>query len=212
VCWSATADTRLEATTAFYEGSLSVEHNVSFFDMVDGQPVRRLIITSSGGEVEAGIELGEWVYRHGIDVEVPDHCLSSCANYVFPAGRNKTILDGAMVAWHGNYHHLKATGLWLNDVSARMKHTGETLEQATQQVRQQMEHLVRLEHDFFAAIAVDQHLCWIGKMPPYNAPNYYYLSPQDMARFGLTQVRASVDYQASDLSRFSDLILFIRLE
>ena len=36
--------------------------------------------------------------------------LSSCANYVFPAGYHKTIGPGAIVAWHGNYHHLKQTG------------------------------------------------------------------------------------------------------
>lgn len=66
-----------------------------------------LRLTSSGGEVEAAIRLAGWIYTNKIDIEVVDYCLSSCANYLFTAAFQKTILPGAVVAWHGNYHHLK---------------------------------------------------------------------------------------------------------
>jgi hypothetical protein len=49
-------------------------------------------------------------------------------------------------------------------------------------------------------------------MPPYNAPNYYFLSSQDMARFGVTHVQPPPDYANTDVSGFSDHIMYIKLK
>jgi hypothetical protein len=170
-----------------------------------------LIITSGGGEVEAGIALGLWVYDHSLDIEVPEYCLSSCANYVFPAGRNKSIGAGAIVAWHGNYNHLKQTGLWHDDIAGRMERYGEDAVTAKAFVHEEVDRLVRLERDFFARIGVDEYLCWIGKVPPYNVPNYYFLSSQDMARFSVTHVQTPPGYENTDVSYFSEHIMHIKL-
>lgn len=198
--------------TAYYRGSISAEHNREFFAALAGRPLRRLSITSGGGDVAAAIALGEWVHARTLDVEVPDYCLSSCANYVFPAGRNKLIHPGAVVAWHGNYRHLQETGLWRDDVMTRMQRYGEDEQAATRHVRAQVEELVGLERDFFARIGVDDRLCWIGKLPPYNVPDYYFLSTRDMARFGVVQVQAPADYAATDVSGFAHGIVHIELE
>ena len=130
---------------------------------------------------------------------------------MFPAGHHKFIAAGAIVAWHGNYNHLKQTGLWQDDIAARMVRTGEDAATARAQVREQVDRLVRLERDFFARIGVDEYLCWIGKMPPYNAPDYYFLSRQDMARFGVTQVRTPPGYEHTDVSGFNNPVIHIRL-
>ena len=121
----ASADISLEAGTAYYSGPISAELNNRFFEAVQGKAVKRLIITSGGGEVETAIALGLWVSDHSLNIEVPEYCLSSCANYVFPAGHHKTIGAGVIVAWHGNYNHLKQTGLWQDDIAARMERYGE---------------------------------------------------------------------------------------
>jgi hypothetical protein len=186
--------------------------NRKFFEAVKGKTVRRLIITSSGGEVEAGIALGLWVFEHRINIEVPEYCLSSCANYIFPAGQQKSIGAGAIVAWHGNYNHLKQTGLWQDDIAGRMERYGEGAATAETHVREEVDRLVRLERNFFARIGVDEYLCWIGKMPPYNAPNYYFLSSQDMARFGVKHVQPPPDYANTDVSDFGDHIMYIKLK
>jgi hypothetical protein len=206
------AEVRADTDTARYRGEISAENNQRFFARVAKWPVRRLIIDSPGGEVEAGIALGYWVFRHGIDVIVEDRCLSSCANYVFPAGRRKFIRKGAFVAWHGNYHHLRATGLWRDDVAARMAGTGETAATAERHVRRQVQHLVALERDFFHRIGVDQRLCWVGKMPPHSAPGYYTLSASDMARYGLKSVHTPLGYPGTVPHRFDDAMVLVRLE
>lgn len=195
-----------------YDGPISAEHNLQFFERIAGRPLQRLSITSSGGDVAAAIALGEWVFAQRLDVEVPDYCLSSCANYVFPAGRRKIIRAAAVVAWHGNYRHLEQTGLWRDDVTLRMRRDGEDEQTATRYVREQLEYLVGLERDFFARIGVDEYLCWVAKQPPYDVPDYYFLSTQDMARFGVKQVQAPPDYVQTDVTRFAERIEYVRLE
>ena len=207
----ASADIRLAAGAAYYTGPLSAGLNQRFFEAVQGKAIKRLVITSSGGEVEAGIALGLWVFDHRLDIEVPEYCLSSCANYVFPAGRDKTIGAGAVVAWHGNYNHLKQTGLWQDDIAGSMQRHGVNAATARGLVHEEMERLVGLERDFYAHIGVDEYLCWIGKMPPYNAPNYYFLSGQDMARFGVTRVQTPPGYESTDVSGFNDHIIYLKL-
>lgn len=195
-----------------YDGPISAEHNRQFFERLAGRPLQRLSITSSGGDVAAAIALGEWVFAQRLDVEVPDYCLSSCANYVFPAGRRKIIRAAAVVAWHGNYRHLEQTGLWRHDVAVRMRREGEDEQTATRYVREQLEYLVGLERDFFARIGVDEYLCWVAKLPPYNVPDYYFLSTHAMARFGVDQVQAPADYVHTDVSRFTESIEYVPLE
>ena len=197
---------------AHYRGPISAEQNRQFFAAVAGRPLRRLSITSGGGDVAAAIALAEWVFASSLDVEVPEYCLSSCANYVFPAARHKLIRAGAVVAWHGNYRHLQQTGLWRDDVASRMQRLGEDEQTATRHVRAQVEELVALERDFFARIGVDEYLCWVGKQPPYNAPDYYFLSSRDMAHFGVDRVQAPPDYTRTDVSGFADSIVYIDLE
>ena len=202
---------RFEAGVAYYLGPVSEELNQQFFKTVQGKVVNRLVITSSGGEVEAGIALGLWVFDHKLDIEIPEYCLSSCANYVFPAGKDKTIGAGAIVAWHGNYNHLKKTGLWQDDIAGRMERYAEDYTTARAFVREEVDRLVRLERDFFTRLGVNEYLCWIGKMPPYSAPNYYFLSSSDMARFGVKHVQTPPGYSNTDVSSFSDHITYIKL-
>ena len=79
------------------------------------------------------------------------------------------------------------------------------------QLREDVERLVGLENDFFARIGVNEYLCWIGKAPPYNAPNYYFLSREDMAHFGVTHVQTPPGYESTDVSDFSDHMMYIKL-
>ena len=199
------------AETVIYQGDISSTNNRDFFKRVQKKSVNRLVITSAGGSVKAGIELGLWVFKQQLTLEVRDYCFSSCANYVFTAAARKIIRTGAVVAWHGNYHHLLRTGLWRDDVPSRMQRTGESRAVASQRVLELVQDLVKREKKFFATISVDQYLTWVGKMPPYSARNYYFLAPGDMARFGVRQVQAPKDYPNTDTSQYSVSLAFIRL-
>ena len=193
-----------------YNGSISKQLNELFFNVVKGKIINRLVITSDGGDVAAGIALGLWVHQFAVDVEIRGYCLSSCANYVFTAGRNKKITPGAVVAWHGNYNHLKQTGGWRDELPAMLS-KGVDEASATSRVLHQVDKLVRMEDDFFKRIGVDEYVCWVGKMPPYNAPNYYFLSAEDMFKFGIRRVETAKDYALTDVSNLSFNIVFLSL-
>ena len=198
--------------TAVYRGAISAENNAGFFARVSALPVRLLLIDSEGGDVAAAIELADWVHARQLDIAVTGVCLSSCANYVFPAARQKEIRPGAIVAWHGNYHHLAHTGQWRDDVVLRMQRDGEDRQTATRYVQSQVARLVALERDFFDRIGVDEQVCWIGKQPPYNVADYYFLSAADMARFGISDVQVPAGYTATDPGGFEANIVYLELQ
>ncbi len=62
--------------------------------------------------------LGEWVFANKIDIEVNDYCLSSCANYVFTAGKNKYISNKAIIGFHGG---LSSQEFDTSDIEASFK-------------------------------------------------------------------------------------------
>ena len=62
--------------------------------------VRRLIIQSSGGYREAGVELGEIVLQYEMDVAVDQYCFSACASFVFVAAKNRYVSPGGVVGFH----------------------------------------------------------------------------------------------------------------
>jgi hypothetical protein len=75
-----------------------------------------------------------------------------------------------------------------------MEAYGEDRPVARANARRLVERLVRLERAFFEQVGVDGYICWVGKMPPHRAPDYYTLPVADMARFGVTHVVAPPGY------------------
>lgn len=62
----------------------------------------RVIISSPGGSIRAGLDLGEWILDNELAIEVQGYCASSCANYVFVAGRVKRLHRNSILLWHGS--------------------------------------------------------------------------------------------------------------
>jgi hypothetical protein len=91
--------------TVYYTGNMSATSRRSFdaaVAAVEPGQVTRMVIHSGGGDTVEGRHIGRWVHRMGLVVEVDVICFSSCADYVFPAGRARVIRRDAFVGWHGN--------------------------------------------------------------------------------------------------------------
>ena len=90
---------RKALTRSSTEDRSARRENLRLFELyAKATPRPRLLkVTSSGGDITLGMELGEWVFRNGLDVEVVDHCFSSCANYVFTAGKAKYLNPDAVL-------------------------------------------------------------------------------------------------------------------
>lgn len=81
-----------------YEKLLSTYQDID----PDKKP-ENLIIKSKGGNGLAGILIGNFIYEEGLNVKVNRYCLSSCANYIFPAGNKKILSIDALVIFHGGF-------------------------------------------------------------------------------------------------------------
>lgn len=171
----AAAQVQAVGDAVLFNGQINARSAAQFLQLVQDPAVKRLVITSRGGIVSAALDMALAIHEHQLDVDVPTACLSSCANYIFPAGRRKTVGRPGAVAWHGNMTHV----LYLHQ-TAQASWNEDLIEQAGQ--------LARREAEFFARIGVDGFVCWFGKIEPYNADDSYYLSVEDMERFGIRHV------------------------
>lgn len=161
----------------FFNGRIDPDSAARFLLLLQEEKVTRVVITSRGGNVASALDMAVAIHERQLDVEVPTVCESSCANYIFPAARNKTLGRPGAVAWHGNMQHV----LYLQQ-TGQANWTASEMESARQ--------LGAREAEFYRRIGVDGFVCWFGKLPPYNIEDFYWLSVQDMERFGI--IRTSV--------------------
>lgn len=158
-----------------FNGQINPRSAAQFLQLLQDPKVTRLVITSGGGIVSAALDMALAIHERQLDVEVPTACFSSCANYIFPAARKKILGRPGAVAWHGNMTH-----------ALYLQQTGQASwsENLVEGARQ----LARREAEFFRRIGVDGFLCWFAKIEPYNVDDFYYLSLEDMERFGIRHV------------------------
>ncbi len=63
--------------------------------------LKKVVINSGGGEGPAALAIGMLIHKHGWDVEVGDACVSSCAIFIFPAGKKKYLNENSLLVFHG---------------------------------------------------------------------------------------------------------------
>lgn len=101
------SETRVELDDAgriVYAGSITDAANARAMGIYARAEVKptTFVISSPGGSIKAGLDLGEWILDNGLAVEVDHLCASSCANYVFVAGREKRLQRHSVLLWHGS--------------------------------------------------------------------------------------------------------------
>ena len=63
-----------------------------------------VIKESAGGDGFAALAIGILLHRHNWDVEVVGVCPSSCANWIFAAGKTKYLSSQSLLLFHGGPH------------------------------------------------------------------------------------------------------------
>jgi hypothetical protein len=170
--------------TITFEGRIDNRSAADFLRLLQDPAITRLVISSRGGLVAPALDMADAIHRRQLDVDVPQACLSSCANYIFPAGRRKTLGWPGAVAWHGNMTHV----LYLQR-SGQASWSEALMAEARQLARREME--------FFRGVGVDGFLCWFGKIAPYDVDAFYYLAVQDLEKFGIHDVTVREDGPAA---------------
>ncbi|WP_068717108.1 hypothetical protein [Vibrio tritonius] len=172
----------MENGQLLYLGNISQKHNKALFEAfnnVSDKP-NRLVVSSLGGDVEAGLELGNWIQKNKMDVEVLRLCASSCADYVLTTGNHKYLHKDSILLWHG---------------SAWQQHW-EVDDDLQESFNQSISALRKKESAFFARIKVDNLITVYGQLERQKHPKDftdnqlqgYDYSLADMQRFGLTNI------------------------
>lgn len=220
------AQVHVQGDTLYYIGNFSKTSSAVFDAVVAGitrGQVTRLIISSGGGDTVEGRHVGRWVRDMGLVVEVDVICFSSCADYVFPAGRARVIRADAFVGWHGNERtfHVQAArdGRSLEDLLAQYVPKDASPEQRTAFFRDFVETTKMTqkdEADFYAKLGLNDAfaVCAVGdvleKRPDYAGQIGWGFSLADMARFGMTNTVYQGDgtYE-KDSTRFRQYLMRI---
>ena len=195
-----------KGNTVIYRGRLTKDGLKAMRDAGLGHPITTLLIDSAGGEIVVGMDFGKWVYERGLNVVVDRACLSSCANYVFTAARNKEIQPGAVVAWHGS---AKQPGLLEqmhksveDDINAKglsRRKRSQEIARARQANIEYVTAAIQKQNAFFYCIEVDEYVTRIGN-DKYGVRGFFYLSVNDMGSFGIDNVTAPDGYASMEPS------------
>ena len=202
----------VKGSSIIYRGEINRDGHDALVVHAERSNISELTITSPGGSAYWGIRIGEVVYENGWDVRVRGLCYSSCANYIFPAGRKKIIEDGGIVGWHGSVlrYQFEAdrlgisirqailnslplgirNGLWLT--------TQEEANKDAARIVAEHETLIELERAFYERIGVDPDASAYGHFPERWAAversGGWTFTLEDMAKFDLD----SITYEGSD--------------
>lgn len=181
-----------------YVGKLSAKGNARLFALYNRSQRKptTLAIHSPGGDTGLGMALGKWVYKKKLDVKVLEGCHSSCANYVFPAARNKIVSNFAVIGYHGG---LTSTSFGIDDAAldnlAALQKDGEkvTRENAVESIKRLFASQLEQESKYFKMIGVQQRITTLGqseeykKAAPEDAVGWYY-SAEDFAKLGVSNI------------------------
>ncbi|PFG56465.1 hypothetical protein ATG66_2799 [Vibrio sp. ES.051] len=169
--------------TLIYNGMITGDAVLEALRLVreSDKSIKKLKITSSGGDMAVGIEFGYFVKERGLDVEVSELCFSSCANYVLPAAKSVVINTNSLIGWHGGTH--QSDELWEQSVPQKDR-------------SQFMAYLNRLrvkETVFFNYVGVDQKITTYGQtvsnscQVEKNTSGWYY-SVEDLRTMGIKDI------------------------
>ncbi|MFV0595437.1 hypothetical protein [Shewanella sp.] len=166
-----------------YSGDITHEKNELVFSLFKSNKITIIEINSLGGDVLDGIELGTWVHEHNIDIKVGDICASSCANYVFPAAKEKYLQENSILLWHG---------------SSYQKNIDDLVKSGNEFAKKWREQ----EEFFFKKIGVKHQIttCGLTQVPNWLSLLYtlgfsdikgFDYSIDDIKRFGIKEVKLS---------------------
>ncbi len=202
----------VEGSSIVYSGDMHPEGYDTLVRLAAQGGLTELVISSLGGEVYWGMKIGEIVYKNGWDVRVRGLCFSSCANYIFPAGRNKVIESGGIVGWHGSARQSQffaeqqgtssrqqiIDSLFFALQEGAGDLTQEEINEAIVSNIALVETRIRLEAAYYENIGVNADISVYGFLPQHfataAAAGGWTFTLADMAKFGLD----GIVYEGSD--------------
>lgn len=187
---------RLESSIV-YDGDLS-EEGIEQVKKLYSKDINNIILNSLGGEINLGMDLGEWIYDHKLDVTIKYAAFSSAANYIFPAGQKEFLYKNSFIGWHGGatqepttFYEKLCVKFILNDYIKRSK--------------------IR-EENYFKKINVNPKITTLGQQEVYKKYEVGYkgwtYSLNTLNKLGINDI-VLIDGEWSPITEFEGAKLFI---
>ncbi len=90
----------VEGNSIIYDGEVSALGLEEIKDLYN-ENINRLVINSPGGEINIGMDFGDFIFEKKLDVEVEELAFSSAANYIITAANTLYLHKDAVIGWHG---------------------------------------------------------------------------------------------------------------
>lgn len=170
--------------TLYYDGKIIAGSAAALQRQLDMRRVEKISFNSIGGDVSEAMAMGRDIHKRKMDIEVRNVCASACANYLFPAGRNKFITQNTYLLWHGSLHSPAA------EIALESASPGQTKEALLNTA--EFKALKEQEAQFYQLIGVSSRLAWC----PQQRADYREAFPEkwfswsaaNLARFGVSHV------------------------
>lgn len=186
-----------------FDGRIDQRSATTFIaaSQAQGDAPATFVMRSVGGEVHSAMSMGEEILRRRGDVIAHRYCLSSCANYLLPAGRTRIVWEDAVLGFHGG-----AVPLSDADILAAITASGEAsdtvskaeIESLMAQVRKDTLATIARQGDYLEKVGIRRDFFdWMARFDrmPRTAlealcegsagpPAFVVLSPELLARFG----------------------------
>ena len=95
------AGIRTAGSVLCFTGDIDRDSTARAQALMADRALTAFVVTSDGGEVTAAIRLARALRARGLPLIVARRCISSCANFLFPAARTKAVAPNGLVIFHG---------------------------------------------------------------------------------------------------------------
>jgi hypothetical protein len=202
-----------------FKGAIDRESVADFLEKNRDFQGTSITLSSHGGDGEVALRLADWILTKQLDVIVDTICFSACANYLFLAGKNKTVLPGALLMWHGAMlqKNVRDSQNRFRGIDAIVAAAGFDALAAEDRdffnlwkERFAITNLLQAkELIFLNRVGVNEYLLRLGQEPVNYQPNCWGVSEPLLRHLGVRNL--SVDRSYSSIERFSNSGLAIFL-
>lgn len=206
-------ETSIMLNTIVFNEDITFESYLKLKKVIDENPnAEEIVLASAGGESVAGMAMGKLIKSKGLNVRVVGICASSCANYLFIAGKKKIIQRNAALLFHGGFQQEGAlaaamapkTGIENNNHGATffydksMKYPDYILNifdmKEFDTPKESLAQLIEIEKKYFAEMMVSDELPTYGQKGIYkdiwDSKKYhgFYYDLESLKRLGIKNI------------------------
>lgn len=185
--------TRIHKNTLKFEGYITRSSYSEYLKNIDDD-VKVLVINCLGGDTYSGIKMGMDIKKRELNVVVEGLAVSSGANYLFLAGKEKIIKNG-VVGFHGNAQAFLQQAGGFETLKKEMKEKYKIGDNDFDTFKKEQQDVIRLEREFYKTLNIPQQLFDItqtdskGLMSELNENfDFLFPSPATMNKFNIKNV------------------------